>query len=152
MLNSILKRSQLEASVTESSLPRGQLAKQFRGKHKESLKEGLQITSPPELCVWTSQGAQEEQHKKSPAKRSAGPSIVLSASHTNRNQPCCYGLIASIIYHFFSRSLGFPGGSAGKESACIMGDLGSIPGWEDPLEKGKATHSSILAWRIPWTI
>ena len=25
-------------------------------------------------------------------------------------------------------------------------------GWEDPLEKGKATHSSILPWRIPWTV
>ena len=25
-------------------------------------------------------------------------------------------------------------------------------GWEDPLEKGKATHSSILAWRTPWTL
>ena len=25
-------------------------------------------------------------------------------------------------------------------------------GWEDPLEKGKATHSSILAWRFPWTV
>ena len=25
-------------------------------------------------------------------------------------------------------------------------------GWEDPMEKGKATHSSILAWRIPWTV
>ena len=25
-------------------------------------------------------------------------------------------------------------------------------GWEDPLEKGKATHSSILAWRIPWMV
>ena len=25
-------------------------------------------------------------------------------------------------------------------------------GWEDPLEKGTATHSSILAWRIPWTM
>ena len=25
-------------------------------------------------------------------------------------------------------------------------------GWEDPLEKGKATHFSILAWRIPWTV
>ena len=25
-------------------------------------------------------------------------------------------------------------------------------GWEDPLQKGKATHSSILAWRIPWTV
>ena len=24
--------------------------------------------------------------------------------------------------------------------------------WEDPLEKGKATHSSILAWSIPWTV
>ena len=41
--------------------------------------------------------------------------------------------------------LGFPGGSAGKESASNTRDVGSIPGWEDPLEKGKATHSSILA-------
>ena len=88
--------------------------------------------------------------------------------------------------------MGFPGGSAGKESACNAGDLGAIPGlgrspgegigyplqyywaslvaqtvenlpamqetwvrslgWEDPLEKEKATHSSILAWRIPWTV
>ena len=30
-------------------------------------------------------------------------------------------------------------------------DLGSIPGQEDPLEKGMATHYSILAWRIAWT-
>ena len=29
-------------------------------------------------------------------------------------------------------------------------DMGSIPGLENPLEKGVATHSSILAWRIPW--
>ena len=28
---------------------------------------------------------------------------------------------------------------------------GRSPGWEDPLEKGTATHSSVLAWRIPWT-
>ena len=47
--------------------------------------------------------------------------------------------------------MGFPGGSAGKESACNAGDLGLIPGWEDPLEKGTATHSSILTWKIPWT-
>ena len=38
-----------------------------------------------------------------------------------------------------------------KESACNEGDLGTIRGQEDPLEKGMATHSSILAWRIPWT-
>ena len=88
--------------------------------------------------------------------------------------------------------LGFPGGSAGKESTCNAVDLGSIPGlgrspgerigcplqhswsslggqlvknllamgktwvpslgWEDPLEEGTAPHSSILAWRIPWTV
>ena len=81
--------------------------------------------------------------------------------------------------------MGFPGSSAGKESACNAGDPGSgrspgggyplqyswtslvaqmikYPlamqetwvqslGWEDPLEEGIATHSSILAWRIPWT-
>ena len=38
-------------------------------------------------------------------------------------------------------------GSDGKESAYNAGDLGSVPGQEDPLEKGMATHSSILAWR-----
>ena len=82
--------------------------------------------------------------------------------------------------------LGFPCGSAGKESACNAGDPGSIPGsgrsagevkdyplqcswaslvaqlvknpptmwetWVLSLEKGKATHSRILAWRIPWTV
>ena len=91
-----------------------------------------------------------------------------------------------------TKTVGFPGGSVGKESTCNAGDLGLISGsgrsagkgigyplqyswaslvaqlvknltamwetwvqslgWEDPLEKGKATHSSILAWRIPWTV
>ena len=48
-------------------------------------------------------------------------------------------------------SRGAPGGSASKQSACNAGDLGSIPGWEDPLEKGVTNHSSIFAWKIPWT-
>ena len=47
--------------------------------------------------------------------------------------------------------MGFPGGSDGKESASNVGDLGLIPGLEDPLEKGTAAHSSILARRIPRT-
>ena len=43
-----------------------------------------------------------------------------------------------------------PHGSDGKESACNVGDLGLIPwGGKIPLEEGLATHSSILAWRIP---
>ena len=47
--------------------------------------------------------------------------------------------------------VGFPGGSDGKESACKAGDLGLTLGLKDPLEKGMATHPTILAWRIPWT-
>ena len=48
--------------------------------------------------------------------------------------------------------VGFPGGSAGKESACSVGDLGSIRGLGRSLEKRKATRSSILAWKIAWTV
>ena len=46
---------------------------------------------------------------------------------------------------------GFPGGSDDKESACNAGVPGSIPGSGRSPEEGMATHSSILAWRIPWT-
>ena len=41
-----------------------------------------------------------------------------------------------------------PAGIDSEESACNVGDQGSILGWEDPPEKGMATHFSILAWRI----
>ena len=48
--------------------------------------------------------------------------------------------------------MGFPSGSALKNLPASAGDLGSRSlGWEDPLEKGMAIHSSILVWRIPWT-
>ena len=52
---------------------------------------------------------------------------------------------------FFFGYTGFLSDSYGKESACNAGDLGSFPGWEDPLEKEMATHSSVLAQSIPWT-
>ena len=45
--------------------------------------------------------------------------------------------------------LGTPGGSDSKESTYNVGDLGSIPGLGRYPEEGMATHSSILAWRIP---
>ena len=47
-----------------------------------------------------------------------------------------------------SITLGFPGGSAGKESVCNVETWVWSLGWEDTLEKGTATHSSIPAWRI----
>ena len=56
-----------------------------------------------------------------------------------------------IVFKKNTHTQSFPGGSDGKESACNVGDQGSILGQEDPLKKGMATHSSILAWRIPRT-
>ena len=47
--------------------------------------------------------------------------------------------------------LGFPGDSAGKESLAMKETWVQSLGWEDPLEEGMTTHSSTLAWRIPWT-
>ena len=47
--------------------------------------------------------------------------------------------------------LGFPGDSEDEESASSAGAWVQSLGQEDRLEKGMASHSSILAWRIPWT-
>ena len=49
------------------------------------------------------------------------------------------------------RFRGFTGGSLIKNLPANAGDVGSILGQDDPLEEETATHSSILAWRIPWT-
>ena len=46
--------------------------------------------------------------------------------------------------------MGFSSGSDGKESACNVGDSGSILGSGRSLEKEMAIHSSVLAWKIPW--
>ena len=47
---------------------------------------------------------------------------------------------------------GFPGGARAKNTnAGDVRDVGTIPGWKEPLEEGMATHCSILAFRIPWT-
>ena len=54
------------------------------------------------------------------------------------------------MFRFILIITGFPGGSEVKASAWNVGDLGSSLGQEDPLEKEMATHSSTLAWRIPW--
>ena len=68
---------------------------------------------------------------------------------------CVCVCVASHIY------MGFPGGTSGKEPACQWRrhkKRGSSPwiwvgsmGWEDPLEEATATHSQILAWKIPQT-
>ena len=47
--------------------------------------------------------------------------------------------------------MGFPNGTAIKNLPANAGNEDSIPGQEDSLEEEMATHSSVLAWEIPWT-
>ena len=54
------------------------------------------------------------------------------------------------MLHFFLTS-GFPGGSAVKNLLVVQETWIQSPGQEDSLEKEMTTHSSILAWKIPWT-
>ena len=56
-------------------------------------------------------------------------------------------MLRRYVYNLMN-TWGFPGGASGKESAW---DTGSVSGREDPLEEETTTHSSILAWEIPWT-
>ena len=47
--------------------------------------------------------------------------------------------------------MGFPGGSEVKNPPAMQETQVRSLGWEDPLQEGMATYSSILPWRIPWT-
>ena len=49
-------------------------------------------------------------------------------------------------------SLGFPGGSVGKNPPVRQETWDQSLGWEDPLEEGMATRSSVLVWEIPWQV
>ena len=57
--------------------------------------------------------------------------------------PCC------LVYPYIPNDWGLPGSS--KNLPANAGYEGSIPGQEDPLKNETATHTSILAWIIPWT-
>ena len=59
--------------------------------------------------------------------------------------------VVDVSAHVVVMSLGLPSGKELPASAGGAGDPGSTPGLEDPLEKEMATHSSYLAWKIPWT-
>ena len=68
----------------------------------------------------------------------------------------CYHKLSDIKYHSFIKGLNyyfmdFLSGSDGKVSAYSAGDLGSTPGSGRSPGEGMAIHSSILAWKIPWT-
>ena len=80
------------------------------------------------------------QHSRLPCITST-PGACSTSSPSSR---WCHPTTSSFVVPFF------PGGSEVKASASNAGDLVRSLGQEDPLEKEMATHSSILAWRIPW--
>ena len=80
-----------------------------------------------------------------------GVSLKISSPAVHHN-----GWLICVFYNAYLLLLYYvcylPCGSAGKESTCNAGDLGSIPGLGRSPGEGTATHSSILAWRIPGTV
>ena len=54
------------------------------------------------------------------------------------------------LYYRLWENVGFPGGSDIENMPVMQETWVQFLGWEDSLEKGMATHSSILAWRISW--
>ena len=85
--------------------------------------------------------------------------VSLSASHNvaenSKEIFCRYPKSLSVhlfLCWYYVLWMGFPCGSAGKESSCSVGDLGSILGWEGPVAKRAATYSSSLTWRSLWSV
>ena len=68
--------------------------------------------------------------------------LMLEIKHHLFNREC---ILFSWYFVCYIHNMGFPGGSDSKESPCNVGDPVWSRGWKDPLEKGMATHSSILA-------
>ena len=86
--------------------------------------------------------------------QNAGNTLQRSSQDIQPKAGLSLGWVWSRLY--FSRvlksSMGFPGGSVGTESICNAGDMfGKETCSGRTLEKGMATHSSILSWRVPWT-
>ena len=74
---------------------------------------------------------------------------------------CAWDLLKKLAVIFITSTIVWP--QVKQQGVSLVAQLVENPpamretwvrslGWEDPLEKGKATHSSILAWRIPWKI
>ena len=75
--------------------------------------------------------------------------FLVSLNGREREKKTSY--LLSLIIRALIPLWGFSGGSVVKNMPANAGDLGSILGWEDPLEREMATHSSTLAWEIAWT-
>ena len=101
-------------------------------------------------CRWL-----ERRHQRTKAGATAETTAGSRAENSLRlgvTQSDLYRDLTCDELQFTSRSPAWtPQSRLSSSLSCHAGDLGSIPGPEDPMEKGKATHSCVPAWRIPWT-
>ena len=96
---------------------------------------------------------QRMSNKNNNFRRSITIIIAQQVSiHLQSRRPCFNSWVGKICWRRVRLPtpvfLDFPCGSTGKEFACNAGNLGLIPGLGRSLETRKATHTSILAWRI----
>ena len=110
------------------------------------------VKNPPTMQkTWVRSLRQEDPLEKEMATHS---SILAGESHGQRSLAgyIPWGLKSRTqLSEFHFQFLGFPSGSAGKESACNAGDLGLIPGSGRSPGEGNGNPLQYLAWRIPWT-
>ena len=121
----------------------------------------LSVLLSPSLVLWKQvimlqnlvpsmvrqQGAETSVWQPERLKSATDRALLCKCSH------CFWSLLIGLCHdkHCKDDFLGFPGGSVVKNPPAIQKSRVRSLDWKDPLVKGMATHSSILAWRTPWT-
>ena len=102
--------------------------------------ENLKLNSQCPPDIWTNMGFSDSSACKESTCNEGDPSSIPGSGYGEGIgyplQYSCASLVAQLV----------------KNSPAMRETWVRSLGWEDPLEKGKATHSSILAWRIPWAV
>ena len=99
-----------------------------------------QFSKPIALCLHFTSLC----HSLESSRRERAHCLCLLSCKNHTQNICCEILENSGVVDFVAQLVKNP---PTKQETWVR-----FLGWEDPLEKGKATHSSILAWRIPWTV
>ena len=83
--------------------------------------------------------------------KSVRVTLTLDLPKQEANSCSAIKTMLVLLITFLNDLRGFPGGSAVKNRPAMQETWVQSLGWEDPLEKEMATHSSILVWKISWT-
>ena len=105
-------------------------------------KGGDNVFKQNKSCVYGSRGFPDSSVGKESACNAGGPSLIPGSGR----------YLGDGTGYPLQDSWASPVAQLAKNLPAMRETWVRSLGWEDPLEKGKATHSRILAWRIPWTV